>query len=144
MWDSIGDTLSNRLQKLQNRAARIITVAPYSKPSGEFLEELGWAQLNSMRQFHKAIMTFKIVNGLAPPYLNKMSTFNKTLNNYGLRSSSYDLELPNCRTNYYKDSFAFSGAKVWNALPRHLKEETSLDDFKSELKKVYYRHQLDN
>ena len=56
MWDSIGDTLSNSLQRLQNRAARIITGAPYSKPSGEILEKLGWAQLNSMRQFHKAIM----------------------------------------------------------------------------------------
>ena len=53
-----------------------------------------------MRQFHKAIMMFKIVNGLAPPYLTEMLTSNNALNNYGLRSSNYDLELPKCRTNY--------------------------------------------
>jgi len=55
VWDSIGDTLSNSLQRLQNRAARIVTGTAYSKPSGEIFEELGWTQLNSMRQFHKAI-----------------------------------------------------------------------------------------
>ena len=76
-------------------------------------------------------MMFKIVNGLAPRYLNQMFTFNNTLNNYGLRSSNSDLELPKCRTNYYRNNFAFSGSKVWNALPRHLKGETSLDKFKS-------------
>ena len=83
-----------------------------------------------MRQFHKAIMMFKIVNGLAPPYLTEMFTSNNALNNYGLRSSNHDLELPKCRTNYYKNSFAFSGVKVWNALPRYLKEERSLEKFK--------------
>ena len=35
VWDSIGDTLSNSLQRLQNRAARIVTGAAKSKPSGE-------------------------------------------------------------------------------------------------------------
>ena len=61
-----------------NRAAR--AGATYSKPSGEIFEELGWTQLDSMRQFHKAIMMFKIVNGLAPPYLTEMFTSNNALN----------------------------------------------------------------
>ena len=41
-------------------------------------------QLNSMRQFYKAVMMLKIVNGLAPPYLTRMFIFNYTQNNYGL------------------------------------------------------------
>ena len=40
---SIGDTLSNSLQRLQNSAARIVTGAAYSTPSGEVFEELGWS-----------------------------------------------------------------------------------------------------
>ena len=35
VWDSIGYTLGNSLQRLQNRAARIVTGAAKSKPSGE-------------------------------------------------------------------------------------------------------------
>jgi len=52
-----------------------------------------------MRQFQKAIVMFKIINSLAPPYLIEMFTSKVTLNNYGLRSSDYDLELPKYRTN---------------------------------------------
>jgi len=95
-----------------------------------------------MRQFQKAIVMFKIINSLAPPYLIEMFTSKVTLNNYGLRSSDYDLELPKYRTNYryYKNSFAFSGIKVWNALPRYFKEERSLKS----LKEAYYQHLLSN
>jgi len=40
-----------------------------------------------------------------------------------------NLELPNCRTNYYKNSFAFSGAKLWNDLPPSVKDKSSLKRF---------------
>ena len=41
-------------------------------------------------------MMFKIVNGLAPPYLMQMFTFNNTLNNYSLRSLTMrQMELDN-------------------------------------------------
>ena len=41
VWDSIGETLVDSLQKLQNRAARVITGASYSKHSVDILHELG-------------------------------------------------------------------------------------------------------
>ena len=91
-WDSVGDILSNGLQRLQNRAVGIVTGAAYCRPSGVVCEELGWTQLNSMRQFHKAIMMFKIVNGLASPYLTEMFTSKNALNNYGLRSSNHRIK----------------------------------------------------
>ena len=40
VWDSIGDTQVAKLQKLQNRAARIITGASYLKRSSDVLREL--------------------------------------------------------------------------------------------------------
>ena len=42
VWDSIGKTLVDSLQKLQNRAARVITDASYSKHSADIRHELGW------------------------------------------------------------------------------------------------------
>ena len=47
-----------------------------------------------MRQKQKAIMMSKIVNGLAPTYLFEMFTFNNGSNEYNLRQSELDLELP--------------------------------------------------
>ena len=86
-----------------------------------------------MRHQHKAIMMLKVVNGLCPSYLLDMFTFHKTLNGYSLRSSNNDLVLPKTRTNFYKNSFVFSGVKVWNALSCSLKKEISLDRVKAKL-----------
>jgi len=117
------------LQKLQNRAARIITGASYLKRSCDLLAELGSLNLEAMRQRQKAILMFKVLNGLTPPYLSEMFTHKTSFQNYGLQSSKMNLELPKCRTNYYKNSFTFSGAKLWNDLPPSVKDESSLKRF---------------
>ena len=54
------------LQKLQNRAARITTGASYLKRSCDLLAELGWLNLEAMGQRQKAILMFKVLNGLTP------------------------------------------------------------------------------
>ena len=42
------------------------------------------------------------------------------------------------RTEYYKISFVYSGAKVWNSLPEVLKKESSLKRFKELLKNIHF------
>ena len=112
VWDSIGDTQIAKLQKLQNRAARIMTSTSYLKRSSDVLRELEWMNLEEMGRRQKAILMFKILNGLAPTYLSEMFTYNTFLHNYGLRCSKTNLELPKSRANYYKNSFANTGAKT--------------------------------
>ena len=41
VWDDISDRLTDKLQKLQNRVARIITGANYLTPTTELLIRLG-------------------------------------------------------------------------------------------------------
>ena len=113
--------------------ARIITGASYSTRLNDILDQLGWLNLAEQRQYQKAIMMFKMINGLTPSYLSDMFTRTSSLSDYGLRSSSMNFELPKNRTNYFKNSFAFTGANVWTHLPNAPKEEKSLDRFKSEL-----------
>jgi len=55
------------LQKLKNRAARIITGASYLRRSRNLLAELGWLNLEATRQRQKAILMFKVLNGLTLP-----------------------------------------------------------------------------
>ena len=55
------------LQKLQNRAAHIITGASYLKRSCDLFTELGWLNLEAMRQRQKAILMFQVLNGLTFP-----------------------------------------------------------------------------
>ena len=45
VWDGLGVTLSDRLQKLQNRVARVITRSTYDISSSQLLDQLQWNTL---------------------------------------------------------------------------------------------------
>ena len=127
VWDSVGETLVDCLQSLQNRAARVITGASYSKHSADIRHELGWLSLSEMRQHHMALMMFKVNHGLRPSYLSDMFEVNTSRLSYDLRSSGMNLIVPKARTNYVRNSFASAGAELWNSLP-------SRDFFKTNLR----------
>ena len=50
--------------------------------------------------------------------------FNVTNNtNYNRRSSKVDFALPKPNTNFMKKSISYLGAKLWNNLPKSVKEK---------------------
>ena len=58
------------------------------------------------------------------------------LSNLELRDSENKLNVPLPRTNYYKNSFSYSGAILWNSLPCNLRKAESLGQFKRLLKEL--------
>ena len=72
-WGNCGKTLSERLKKLQNRAARILTSSSYDADA-RYLLQRGWKDLLTQRQVQVALIVFKALNDLAPNYLSSMFT----------------------------------------------------------------------
>ena len=136
VWDDISDQLTDKLQILQNHAARVITGADYRTPSSDLLNKLGWSSLKEKRNKQKALMMFKIMNGMTPAYLEDIFTRNIGRSVYNLRISRRNLALPAVKTDYYRNSFAYTGAKIWNALPDELKYEKSMRTFKRKLESL--------
>ena len=64
------------------------------------------------------------------------SKFEKRETAYDLRDSENKLNVPLPRTNYYKNSFTYSGAILWNSLPSNVRQAESLGQFKGLLKPV--------
>ena len=70
VWGNSGKASSNKLQKLQNRAARVITSPSYDADvDSDLFHKLSWKDLNSQRQIQKSLMVFKSLNGLVLEYL---------------------------------------------------------------------------
>ena len=115
VWGNCGKTLFDRLQKLQNRAARVLTFSSYDADANRLIRQLDWKDLSTQFQIQKSIMVYKSLNGLVPEYLS--STFVKR-------------NVPFPRTNFMKNSFSYSGAVLWNSLPCHGREAESLSQFK--------------
>ena len=82
---------------------------------------------------------YKTLNGMTPEYLRSSFFFRDNLNSYHLRNTENTLILPQPRTDYLKKSFSYSGAQLWNSLPTELRQATSLNDFKTKLRRNSYK-----
>ena len=131
LWDDCGTTLAGKIQKLQNRAARVLTSANYDANTDILFEKLGWIDLQSQRKITKGTLVFKALNGLTPDYLTQMFTERSRIAYYTLRDTGDKLALPQARTNYLKDSFSYSGAVLWNSLPNEVRQGNALSQFKT-------------
>ena len=124
-------TLSDKLQRLQNRAVHVLTNTCYDADANQLLKELGWDNLETRHQKLKAEMVYKSLNGLAPNYLSsRFIQRSDVITAYNLRDSDGKLAIPLPRTNYYKNSFGYSGAVRWNSLPSAARQATSLTSFR--------------
>ena len=74
VWDGLSRQLSEKLQKLQNRAVRVITKSSYNTNSSYLLNSLSWDNLSVRRTKQKANLMYKYANKLAPNYLCNMFT----------------------------------------------------------------------
>ena len=129
VWDGMSQQLAEKLQKLQKRAARVITCSCYDAHTKPIFNKLGWVNLITKRKKQKAVMMYKTLNNLTPDYLKEMFTQKHT--SHSLRDSEKKLAIPQPRTDYRKRSFSYSGSVLWNELPTHLRLSSSLSQFKN-------------
>ena len=101
IWGNCGKTLSNKLQKLQNLAAQVITSSNFDIDVDSLFHKLSWKGSKSQWQKQNTFMVFKSLNWLVPEYLaSKFIKRNES--NYSLRDSVNKLVVPFPRTNYIK------------------------------------------
>ena len=129
----MGKGLCDRLQRLQNRAGRIITFSDYNTRSADILQDLGWDTLEQRRSKQLAISVFKSLNNLYPESLKNMFKPTSGVHSYNVRGASNNIFVPRPRTEAAKRAFSYRGAVMWNGLENVLKDEINLNSFKSAL-----------
>ena len=110
----------------------MITSASYDVLSADLLQRLNLNTLESRRKKLKLSFLYKTLNEQAAPTLAKLFVKIKENENlsYILRNSATDLALPGPKRNFLKRSFGYSGAALWNSLPKEAKQASSLRLFK--------------
>ena len=81
MWGSCSKNLSQKLQKLQNRAAHVIMFSNYDRSTDELLRMVNWVKLDRQRLVNESILMYKVVNNMVLDYLSsyfvlRSDTFN--------------------------------------------------------------------
>ena len=140
----ISEQLLTKLQRVQNAAARIILGYGKYDHISEGLMKLHWLPVRYRIKFKIAVTTFKVLSTNEPLYLRNLLEVQQ--NNRSLRSSSgIVLKVPKTKLKSAGDrSFRLAAPRIWNDLPRKVKQATSLPMFKKGLKTYYFRSAYSN
>ena len=105
--------------------------------------EIHWLPIRCRVEFKILLITFKILNFLAPTYLSSLISLGLPLK-YNLRNSSDKLLLSyprfKSKATLGDRSFTCASPKLWNALPFDIRSARSVSIFKAKLKTQLFRH----
>jgi hypothetical protein len=130
-----------RLQKVQNNAARIVSLVERSAHITPILQDLHWLPVQKRIEYKLLSLTFNCLDGTAPCYLQNLLT--KYVPSRGLRSAEQSLLKPPSVFGHKKKTFgvrAFESVApvLWNNLPHPLKQIES-KSFKKNLKTYLFK-----
>ncbi|KAI5628136.1 hypothetical protein C0J50_12795, partial [Silurus asotus] len=126
----IPSKLMNKLQTVQNSAARVLSRTPYTAHISPVLQQLHWLPVKYRVEFKILLLTYKALHNLAPQYLTQLLhvyTPSRALRS----SSSISLVAPWIRlTTMGARSFSYAAPRLWNSLPLDVRNSECLLTFK--------------
>ena len=125
----------NRLQKVINSSVRFIFNISRATNVTPFMKKAHILPVEHRIKYKSCLYAFKILHGQAPKYLCEMVRRKPSLRE-GLRSSLDDTRLEPC---YRGKTVALTICSTWNDLPVELRNTSTLDTFKRNLKTHYFR-----
>ena len=110
-----------RLQRVQNAAARLVTRSSKYSQITPILSDLHWLPVSYRITVKILLMTFKAINGTAPTYIQDMVKL-KCNSSRSMRSNDKTLLVtPKVRTETWgARSFYYAAPFLWNQLPTDL------------------------
>ena len=140
MYTGLTHKSISRLQLVQNAAARLLTNTRRRDHITPVLATLHWLPAAFRIDFKILLITFKARKGLAPQYfIDLLPPYNPPRT---LRSSDGALlKVPEKFHLVNKGERAFSvrAPKIWNALPKNIRQADNIASFKSHLKTYLFR-----
>uniref|UniRef100_A0A669CQX3 Reverse transcriptase domain-containing protein n=1 Tax=Oreochromis niloticus TaxID=8128 RepID=A0A669CQX3_ORENI len=129
----------DRLQTVQNAAARLLTGTNKRSHITPVLASLHWLPVNFRVHFKILVVTFRVLHGEAPQYISDL--LKPHTSSRALRSSGQMLLLvPRTRFKTRGDrAFQALAPRLWNSLPLSLRCLDSNDSFKKQLKTFLYK-----
>ncbi len=121
-----------RLQRVQNSAARLVTLTKKSSHITPILYGLHWLPVGYRIVYKLMLIVFKSLNDLAPAYSSLLTPYTP---HRTLRSSNMSLLCePRSKHTWGDWAFSIAAPRLWNTLPLQVKLCSSLSQFKVALK----------
>ena len=143
VWGQCCETLKDKLQVLQNRAARTIARLKYEDADHEkLLIDFGWHNVRNLIAYDLGVFMFKAMNNIAPEDITHMFSRQDEIYSHQTRLvGEGNLFVPQRNINKGQEGVSNAGAKLWNEIPLDIKRAQSIDTFKGKLKHCFLSRQ---
>ena len=135
VWDPYKIEHINNLERVQRRAARIVSNRHRNTSSvGEMLADLDWQTLEKRRKDARLVLLYKMLEGkvsIRCPELKPATTSSRSRR--ASVAHSRQLERSTCKKDLRLNSFLPHTIRDWNNLPSHVVHATCSDDFRREV-----------
>ena len=125
------------LQRVQNCAARVVVRAPPHVHITPILRHLHWLPVRARISYNTACICFNAITSTYPVYLSDLLFLYSPSRSLRSSADTRLLKIPlyKCKTKGDRVFFYF-GPSDWNSLPLHIRNATTIDTFKSDLKNL--------
>ena len=123
---------------MQNIIARIVTDTSYDEADHPvLLRELGWLSIRKLITLDLGIFMYKVNKGITPDPIcelfQKASDAPRYETRYAMEDDFHKIAIKKEITN---TAISHSGPKLWNNIPRSVREAPSLDLFKKQFQEL--------
>ena len=121
--------LVRKLQSVQNSAARLLQrkSGDVGVPLDVYMRMCHWLCVRDRITFKICLFAFKSLCGYAPVAMQEMFSFNTS-------ERTAKVDQPPFKTDFGKRAFSRVAPRMWNLLPKSVREKTDLGEFKTSLK----------
>ena len=129
----------NKLQVLQNSAARLIEKLRKHDHITETLIKLHWLPVKARIDFKILLLTWKALHGLSPPYIANLLELREEFRTLRNPINSY-LKVPkSIRVTLGGNSFSIVAPTLWNQLPQNIRTAQTETTFRTLLKTYLFK-----
>ena len=133
VWMFHSRILNSKINRIHERALRI-TYNDKSSSFQKLLEKDNFVTIHHRNIKILATEKCKFLQGLSPPLMNEI--FVERNNNYSLRGNNVLTRRRVDSVRYGTETVSFLAPKIWDTLPKNIKDSESLDNFKRKIKKL--------
>ena len=132
--------LLNKLQKVQNNAARLVRRVSKTDHMSPHLASLHWLPIDSRIQYRLSSLCYNCLNSTAPDYFTELLRIYKPASQHRSSSDTSVFCIPTVRTHSFCErSFSYAAPAVWNTLPYDIRSSNTMSSFKSLLKTYLFQ-----
>ena len=132
-WYSTYSNNTNCAVVLQKRAIRIITNSDYLAHTSPLFKVQGILKIGDLFKIQVLLYMFKTIKGNYDNKLLSLLSYQTDIHDHNTRNANL-FRLPNFKKSISRFSLQYRGPALWNVLPSNIRETSSINKFKSQLR----------